>query len=460
MPKRIYFGFLLFLLSALPTLGFELEPVEFSWDNPDFQNSFIGTYGFNSDIEPRLSTADQAFLRNTILPLIETDPAVARERVNERLTQTSSPVLYFVQGNVLLQLGETEEAAFYLKRALSLFPSFRRAYRSLALLQLQEDNFQDSIPLWIKVIELGGGDGQSYGLLGYAYLQEENWIAAARALENALVFRPESRDIRRGIVHAFTQSGRPEQASELVIELLNENPEEPQLWRLLANLRLAEDDLSGTAAALEVSTRFPTKQPDSLLLLGTIYASLGLPQKALDAYERLLEVPKADLSFETAMKPLRTLMTQRLWDESLRYAALLRTSFGRDLDSDQSNLVNAAIVTASLYTNPSEEVAETAESYAEVFPLDGLLHLSLGEYFTNQENLGMAILFLRRAAATDEHQYEAKLRLANLFVSEERYEEAITTLRELQQIQFDSRVAAFLSRIENLENSERLTVGP
>ena len=452
MMKSLLSTLLVFFLtlSSGKVCGQSLRLEEYTWDNPAFRESFVGTFGIRSEIEPRLTPSDQDFLRETVLPLIEKNPTEAAQRVSARLNDSTSPVLYFILGNIQLQQNQTERARQSLDRALSLFPDFRRAHRSLALLEIREGDYDEAIPHWIEVIRLGGGDDQSYGLLGYSYLQQGQWTAATRSLENALVFRPDSRDIRRGLVHALTQSGRPESAKELVESLLTEDADDPQLWRLLANLHLENGDLKKTAATLEVAVRMTDPLPDTLFLLGGVYSSLGLPEKALAAYEKLLQLPATGIDFETAYRPVDILLSQRLWDETIQYASSLRSFFGRDLDSEQSNRVNASLVTASLFLNPDPAGIERAQEYAQVFPLNGLLHLAIGESLTQEDRIEEAILYLRRAAASEEHRYEGKLQLANLLVSEERYGEAISLLRELQEMQYNDRVAAFLSRLEEM----------
>ena len=110
---------------------YQLE--EYTWDNPDFQKRFIATYGVISPVEPRLSPEDSQFLRDVILPVIEDRPERAREALQDRLRETTSPALYFVLGNINLQRGNLEEARKNLQIALRRFPDFLRAHRSMAL---------------------------------------------------------------------------------------------------------------------------------------------------------------------------------------------------------------------------------------------------------------------------------------------------------------------------------------
>lgn len=438
-----------FAVLVFPALPAEpLSPVEYSWDNPAFRERFTATYGVLSAAEPPVDPADRTFLREQVLPRIGTAPEEARQLVAERLQESASPALYFLLGNLNLELGDFDQARRALDRALALYPDFRRAHRSAALLEVRSEDYPASVPHWLEVIRLGGGDDQSYGLLAYAYLQEGRWTAAARAFENALVHNPQSRDLRRGLVQAYLQNRRGAEAAELIRRLLAEDPSDPQMWGLLANQTLDEGNLVRTAAALETAARIAGASPERLLLLGGVYTSLGLPGRALSAYERLLEFPASDLSFEDAVAPLDLLLEQREWPLAERYARRLQQYFGRDLDSFQSDRINAGLVTARLYRSPDDETARTAEAYAERFPLDGLLALALGDYRASIGQPAEALLAYRLAATSDRHRYEATLRLANLLVAEGRISEAIRRFRELQELQYRAEVARFLNRLE------------
>ncbi len=421
---------------------------EYTWDNPVFRERFTGSYGVLSGVEPAMDSEDRAFLRERILPLIAEEPGEAHRLLAERLRESASAPFYFLLGNLDLEQGNLESARKNLQAALGLYPDFRRARLSLALLEFRADDPVAAVPHLREVIRLGGGDDQTYGLLGYAYLQEGYWTAAARAFENALVHRPRSADLRRGLAHAYLQTSRTAEAAEVIRKLLAEDPGDSQLWELLANRHLAEGDMVRTAAALEAAERLAGASPERLLLLGGVYSGLGLPEQASSAYGRLLDLPVSELSFEDALEPLSLMLDQREWARAEDYGRRLREHFGRDLDASQANRVNAGLAVAQLNLRPSEAAARTVSGYATHFPMDGLLFLSLGDYQAANGAVSDALLSYRRAAEDGHLRYEALLRLANLLVAEGRYGEAVTRFRELQEIQYRTEVARFIGRLE------------
>ena len=53
---------------------------------------------------------------------------------------------------------------------------------------IQRTDYQAAIEPFLKVIELGGSDAQSYGLLAYAYLNQEKYESSLSAYRMARMF--------------------------------------------------------------------------------------------------------------------------------------------------------------------------------------------------------------------------------------------------------------------------------
>ena len=162
----------------LPVLGmaqtFPLSPN--SWDNPDFVDRFLGSYGIRTDIEPKISESE-ADLFNGLMALVQAEQmsqAIGQLKTyldnNAGAEKPPSAALPFTLANMLLQDGQLDEAIKYYTLAIKQFPNFLRAQKNLGLAYLQNQKFEEAIKLIVKSIELGEGGGDTYGLLGYSYL--------------------------------------------------------------------------------------------------------------------------------------------------------------------------------------------------------------------------------------------------------------------------------------------------
>ena len=79
------------------------------------------------------------------------------------------------------------------QKAVAKFPSFRRAWLQPGADLRPQRQARRRIGAFTRMIELGGGDAYSYGLLGFAYAAKQNdYQAAEAAYRNALLLQPEN----------------------------------------------------------------------------------------------------------------------------------------------------------------------------------------------------------------------------------------------------------------------------
>ena len=71
-----------------------------------------------------------------------------------------------------------------------------------------------------KMIELGGGDGLTYGLLGQAYASQNDFLSAESAYRQALLLSPDSLDWKLGLTRCLFKQQRYELATKKFVELL------------------------------------------------------------------------------------------------------------------------------------------------------------------------------------------------------------------------------------------------
>jgi tetratricopeptide (TPR) repeat protein len=182
---------LLFLQGAA-SAGDDLDAI---WNDPVFKKQFIGAYGINAEIEPRV-TPDEVKVLEKVRPFMASDLPKAEETLKKQLKADSSAILDFTLGGIQFQQEKMADALESYRRAVTKFPSFRRAWRNLGLIHAHDGRFDDAIHAFTRMIELGGGDAYSYGLLGFAYSSKQDYQAAEAAYRNALLLQPENTEWR------------------------------------------------------------------------------------------------------------------------------------------------------------------------------------------------------------------------------------------------------------------------
>ena len=98
--------------SALCALDSVYPLTENSFDNPEFVERFVGSYGFDMNINPQI-TADEAELFKTVAPSMERNRTAAIRQIEQFITTQSqdadadpySPALDYTLGSLYLQNG-------------------------------------------------------------------------------------------------------------------------------------------------------------------------------------------------------------------------------------------------------------------------------------------------------------------------------------------------------------------
>jgi len=146
------------LLAAALLLAAE-QPLNDLWKDPTFQKQFLGSYGFQAELEPKLTVLERQELEK-ILTLMATDTNAAMTALEKAATPDSSAVFNYTMGNLHFQQDELDAAASDYGSAVAKFPSFRRAWKNLGLIAVRQSRFDDAIKALSRVVELGGADGR------------------------------------------------------------------------------------------------------------------------------------------------------------------------------------------------------------------------------------------------------------------------------------------------------------
>ncbi|MCD8482236.1 MAG: tetratricopeptide repeat protein [Verrucomicrobia bacterium] len=224
---------------------------ENSWNNPEFVQRFLGSYGFDTATTPSI-TSEERVLFETITPFIASNPQEAITRIRAALKPDSSRALHYTLGNLYFQTGNIPAAISSYEEAIKGFPNFLRAYKNLGIVYVQEGEYEKGIKMLLKTIQLGGQDADVFGLTGFSYLNTGNAAAALRAYEQALFFAPNSRDWRMGKVQALSNLRRYRDAIAMIDDLLVDFPGQTDLLLLQANAFIALNEPEDAAAALEI----------------------------------------------------------------------------------------------------------------------------------------------------------------------------------------------------------------
>jgi tetratricopeptide (TPR) repeat protein len=422
------------------------------WNDPTFQKQFIGAYGINADVEPRV-TPEAVKILEKVRPLMANDLPKAEATLVKAMKPDCSAILDFTLGSIQFQQERMADALATYQRAVTKFPSFRRAWRNVGLINARDGKFDDAIHSFTRMIELGGGDSYSYGLLGFAYASKQDYQAAEAAYRNALLLQPENTEWRLGLTRCVFKQNKYEDAAALLDVLIDRYPDNADFWMLQAQTYLGMKQPLKAAENLEALDLLGKASADSLQTLGDIYINENLMDLASRAYRRAID---ADLK-QPLTRPLRgaemlaargalaqartvTAHIHEVWDSKMEEAErrkLLKLDARLSMANGEGNA----------------EVAAVLEEIVKLDPLDGEALMLLGQHYSKQSEPDRAIFYYERAESIESFEAGAKIRHAQVLVGLGRYGDALPLLRRAQELKPRDDIARYLEQVERISKA-------
>jgi Flp pilus assembly protein TadD len=441
-------GFLLIAgFASLASAQFEPWQGSSVLDDPEWRKSFLGSYGFLSEVEPKVGASEVELLRE-VIDLMKVNPRAAAAMLQQQAGADSSAALDFVLANLEFQNGELGLAVEHYERALEKFPGFRRAHKNLGLLLVQEGDCGNALAHLSRAVELGDRDGRSYGLLGFCYIDRENYVAAETAYRNAIMHQPETRDWKLGLARSLLAMEHYRDAAALFDELIQSEPEDASSWLLQANAYVGLQQPLAAAVNLEAVRMMGKAQTNSLVLLGDIYMNAGMSELAKSAYLEAIEGDSAGVQFPTARRAAELLVRTGSYAQAEEILDSIDERYGEGLTQEEELEVLTLQAKLARARGREREAAELLESIVERDGTRGDALLELAVYYQDRGDEERALLQIARAEKLEDFEYQALLAHAQLMVSTRDYVKAAELLRSALEIKTEPRVEQFLARVE------------
>ena len=428
------------------------KPGDELWSDATFRRRLIESYASETDIEPKVTQLERESMQK-VLELISTEKLdLAIVEIEKLRGAGASAVIDFTLANIHFQREELDKAIPVYEAAVEKFPRFRRAWRNLALIHVRQGDHRRAATALTRVIELGGGDALTYGLLGFASSNLENHLAAESAYRLANLLDPATQDWKMGLARSFFKQRRFDDAAALCGTMLAEQPDRADLWLLQANAYIGLGQRMRAAENYEIVERMGAGTADSQNMLGDIYVNEELFELAVAAYTRALERNPAQSS-DRAVRAARVLMARGATADARRLVEDVQRLRGERLqESERKDLLKLRARLAVAEGASGDEV-QILEEIVALDPLDGEALILLGQHAQRSNDPDKAIFLFERAAAIEAFEADAKVRHAQLLVGLGRYSEALPLLRRAQTIKPRENIQEYMEQVERVANS-------
>ncbi len=437
---------LLIITQLLSAQSYPLS--ENTWKNPDFVDRFMGSYGVDTAKSPSLSREEADVFRRVADVGYKTSSAI--KILNSAISINSSAAMDFALANFLLQNGDITLAIDSFSTAITKFPNFGRAYKNIGLAYIQEGDYTKALPNLTKSLEILGGDGGLYGLIGYCHLNNSNYGPALDAYKFALVFEPNSRDWRLGQLKSLQNLGKYSDVENIIYTYIEEDPNEPEFWLQQANAFIAQREYAEAAANLEVVKMLGRADYKMYTLLGDIYVNIDAPSLAVEPYNIALSTGKVDP--EDALN-LAKVMSRRLPSTELKdFLMKITDAYGDTLNQENALSLLTLKAANALTLDDKVTAMKLLSQVVAKDPLNGNALLTLGRYYFLEDEFIKALDYYDRATNVENVKLDALLGATRVLVKQGKYSLAINKLKEAQIIKDQYFVAEYINTLENFVN--------
>jgi tetratricopeptide (TPR) repeat protein len=363
-------------------------------------------------------------------------------------------VLDFTLGNIRFQQDRLEDAEKGYRAAVEKFPSFLRAHKNLGLVYARSGRMAEAIQAFTLMIELGGGDGLSFGLLGQAYAAQENFLSAESAYRQAAMLQPDSLDWKLGLARCLFKEQKFAEAAALCGELIERQPGRVDFWQLQAAAYLGMKEPMKAAQNYEILARMGKASVEMLNALGDLYVNESLMDLAVRAYRMAIEAdPRQEAG--RALRAGEILAARGALNQSRSVLTKVREDLGSGLDDTQRRRLLKLEARLAVAEGSDAEAVKVMEEIVAQDPLDGEALILLGQHYARGDEPERAIFYYERAESIETFEVEARIRHAQLLVGQSKYPEAVPLLKRAQEIRPSEDVARYLEQVERIARTRR-----
>lgn len=423
------------------------ELVRAMWSEPDFQRALQRSYLRGGDYFPPM-TEREAVLRTEVLELIRDERLDdAASRLRGRQGDDSSPVFDYMLGNIYLSQQKWQEAAAEFVKATSKFDSYRRAWSNLGLALMRLERYREAAAAFAEVVKLGGNDPVTWGLLATMHARNGDFVAAEPGFRMVAMLEPDQPRWRIALASTLAGQGRHAESAGLLAALLRDTPDDAGLWTRQARAFLGMGESGKAAENLEIAAQLGGADFQSLNMLGAIYFNEGLYELAVDAYLRAIARDDRG-SYQPLLEIANRLGAASAYEQSIRLAEAIEQRYGDELvATDRARLLKLR-ARLSGASGRSEEQVALLEQITTENPLDGDALLQLAIHYQQHGEPEKAVFRYEQAAQIEAFAARAKELHARLLVDRGQYQQALSLLQSVQQLDPRDDVRRLIEYVE------------
>ena len=377
-------------------------------------------------VEPSILNTEAEVVKS-IVELVQTDPRGSLKKLQTAVTPQSSAMLDFIIGNLNFQLDERADALRYYESAVRKFPTFAKAYKNLGFLALQTEKFDEALKAFVKTVQLGSSEGAVYGLIGYIYLNKENFLSAESAYRDAMLKMPDNVDWKLGLGRSVLAHQKHADVMNIMGELITGDPKKRDYWLVQANAFLSMDRVMDSAYNYEMMGRIGIGNKETYQALGNIYVSLEKSPLALIAYMAAVNLPEPP-EMTTILASAEIMGARGSLAESDILATRIEEVYGKTAKKEETTRLLKLRSQLAIAQDHQEQAEELLERLIKLDENDGETILLLANFYGRSDRYERAKPLYERAEKIEEFEIDSLVKHGQMLVNHGDYENAIAKL--------------------------------
>lgn len=379
----------------------------------------------NNAVNPRaLLPSENSFLYD-LQPLLK---AKNYQKVSEKLKHFTpdeeSGAMLLLRGQIAMALEQFSTAKTMLEKATIKEPELAPAHNALALTYLREGAFEKARPHLQKAIELGKSSAQLIGQLAYVNMQLGHPSAAVAGFRQAAFLDATNKDWQQGLLFSLVRSKSLAQASALVEKILEQSPQDKELWMLRSQIALQSGDNLQAVSSLESAIQLGEKTPDNLMTAIQLHLTTGSPKRAVEllTHPALLNKSIKQAHQHELIQITKWLAAEQQWDN---LQALLTRSKTQSISKELN--VTLAVTEARLDIHKGEvsKAEKLLKNALKLAPTQGEALMEFAKLLRDQQRYIQAKHYYLRAEALPSHREPAMLGRAKIAIEQGQYSDAL-----------------------------------
>ena len=400
--------------------------------------------------EPTVSS-EEAEILSKAFDLLKESPEQAIKFIGAQITLKSSPALDFTLGNFYLQTGAWGLAEAAYRKALEKMPEFTAARANLGRVLIKQDKIDAAIEVFRPLLIKGTADPETLTLIGHTFLLRGQPVPAETAFRQAILLNPDDINAYLGLTKSLLTQGRLQESVKLLKNLLEINPQNAQLWFVLANTYLSLEKPDQALVSLETARRLGIIHSEALATLGELYLNRGQVEEALIVYQKAFA--GEDPSVSRLLRAIEGFVfRERIKEAEIMFKRLddLKQEQADILSFDERHTFYRLRAHQFRLKGDHEEALKLYQKLLEKDPLDGRVLMAAGDIHRKKGRFEEALISYERAGRIPDKSHQSLILQAQIEIERENFSRAAELLEAAQALKPDPRIARYLEQIRRL----------